>query len=384
VPVLAEESRNKLRDLLQREASVGNPVDMIASASAEQYRETIRIVAHDENIDSVIVIFVPPLVTRPEDVARSISEEVARLDRRKPVIAVFMSPHGAPAELNSGPSVIPNYRFPETAAIALARAARYQEWRDRPELARSRPDDIRSEEAAALVATALERGDSWLTPEETAELLSCYGLPLVEQQFVETPEQAAVAATAMQGAVVLKAVAPGLIHKTEVDAVHLNLRGAEAVRAAALHMHAHLESVGQTPTGFIVQRMAEKGVEMILGVVHDPQFGPVIACGAGGIQVELMRDVSVRLTPISQPEAAEMIRALKTYPLLSGFRGSPHLDVAALEDALMRISMLVDDIPQIAELDCNPFVVGRKGGLILDARVRVVATQPRPLIGVRQ
>jgi len=280
--------------------------------------------------------------------------------------------------------VIPNYRFPETAAIALARAARYQEWRDRPELARSRPDDIRSEEAAALVATALERGDGWLTPEETAELLSCYGLPLVEQQFVETPEQAAVAATAMQGAVALKAVAPGLIHKTEVDAVHLNLRGAEAVRAAALHMHAHLESVGQTPTGFIVQRMAEKGVEMILGVVHDPQFGPVIACGAGGIQVELMRDVSVRLTPISQPEAAEMIRALKTYPLLSGFRGSPHLDVAALEDALMRISMLVDDIPQIAELDCNPFVVGRKGGLILDARVRVVATQPRPLIGVRQ
>src|SRR6185436_601706 len=281
----------------------GNPVDMIASASAEQYRETIRIVAHDENIDSVIVIFVPPLVTRPEDVARSISEEVARLDRRKPVIAVFMSPHGAPAELNSGPSVIPNYRFPETAAIALARAARYQEWRDRPELAGSRPDDIRSEEAAALVATALERGDGWLTPEETAELLSCYGLPLVEQQFVETPEQAAVAATAMQGAVALKAVAPGLIHKTEVDAVHLNLPGAEAVRAAALHMHAHLESVGQTPTGFIVQRMAEKGVEMILGVVHDPQFGPVIACGAGGIQVELMRDVSVRLTPISQPEA---------------------------------------------------------------------------------
>jgi acetate---CoA ligase (ADP-forming) len=384
VPVLSDDSRQNLRDLLQREASVGNPVDMIASATAEQYRETIRIVAADQNIDSLIVIFVPPLVTRTKDVARAISEEVTRLNRRKPVLAVFMAPEGAPAELNSGQAVIPNYRFPETAAIALARAARYNEWRERPQPDRLRPAGIRSEAAAALVATALGRGDGWLTPEETATLLSCYGLPLVDQQFVDTPEQAADAAATMQGAVALKAVAPGLIHKTELNAVHLNLRGAEAVRAAALHMQADLGSQGLLPTGFVVQRMVKAGVEMILGVVHDPQFGPVVACGAGGIQVELMRDVSVRLTPISQPEASEMIRSLKTYPLLSGFRGSPRLDVPALEDALMRISTLVDDIPQIAELDCNPFVVSRERGVILDARVRVAVTPPRPLIGVRQ
>jgi acyl-CoA synthetase (NDP forming) len=129
--------------------------------------------------------------------------------------------------------------------------------------------------------------------------------------------------------------------------------------------------------------MAQAGVEMILGVVHDPQFGPVVACGAGGTQVELLRDVAVRLTPISKPEASEMIHALKTYPLLDGFRGGKKLDVPALEDALLRVSALVDDIPQIAELDCNPFVVTEQGGEILDARVRVVSVEPRPLIGVR-
>jgi acetate---CoA ligase (ADP-forming) len=149
-------------------------------------------------------------------------------------------------------------------------------------------------------------------------------------------------------------------------------------------MFARLELQGQQPTGFIVQRMAPAGVEMILGVVHDAQFGPVVACGAGGTQVELLRDVAVRLTPISRLEASEMIRALKTYPLLEGFRGGKKFDVTALEDALLRVSALVDDIPQIAELDCNPFVVTEQGGEILDARVRVTSVEPRPLIGVRR
>jgi acyl-CoA synthetase (NDP forming) len=129
--------------------------------------------------------------------------------------------------------------------------------------------------------------------------------------------------------------------------------------------------------------MVDAGVEMILGVVHDPQFGPIAACGAGGTKVELLRDVSIRLTPISPRDASEMIRSLKTFPLLDGFRGAARLDVAALEDAMLRISALVDDLPQIAELDCNPFVVSERGGVILDARVRVSAVQPRPLLGVR-
>jgi len=384
IPLLSESSQQKLRDLLQKEASVGNPVDMIASASAEQYRETIRIVASDENIDALIVIFVPPLVTRSEDVARVISEEVTRIDGAKPIATVFMSPAGAPKELQAGSRRIPNYHFPETAAIAMARAARYSEWRQRPEVTPPAFAEIRRDQEAAIVAAALGRSDGWLTPAETAELFSCYGLPLVEQNFVTTPEEAAAAARAMNCQTALKVVAPGVIHKTEAGGVRLNLPDADAVLTAANEMRQSLLSQGQEPTGFVVQRMVESGVEMILGVVHDPQFGPVVACGAGGTQVELLRDVAVRLTPISKPEASEMVRSLKTFPLLTGFRGRPVLDVSALEDALLRLSALVDDIPQIRELDCNPFVVNEHGGIILDARVRVTAIQPRPLLGVRQ
>jgi acyl-CoA synthetase (NDP forming) len=144
-----------------------------------------------------------------------------------------------------------------------------------------------------------------------------------------------------------------------------------------------LTSAGHSPTGFLVQRMADGGVEMIVGVVHDPQFGPVIACGAGGVQVELLRDISIRLAPLAQEDATEMIHSLKTYPLLNGFRGAPMCDVSALEDALLRVSAMVEDISQISELDCNPLVVQEHGAVILDARVRVIAVEPRPLLGVR-
>ena len=222
-----------------------------------------------------------------------------------------------------------------------------------------------------------------MTPEETAELCSCYGLPLVEQRIASDVEEAAVAATELGGEVALKAIAPGVIHKTEAGAVRLHLRGVEQVRMAAGEMSERLKAQGQAPSGFVVQQMAQSGVEMLVGVVHDPQFGPVVACGAGGVQVELLRDVSVRLTPLSQEDASEMIRSLKTYPLLRGFRGAPVCDVAALEDGLLRLSAMVEDLPQIAELDLNPFVVHQQGATILDSRIRVAAVEPRPLLGVR-
>jgi len=178
--------------------------------------------------------------------------------------------------------------------------------------------------------------------------------------------------------------APGLVHKTEAGAVRLHLSGTEAVRNAALEMSERVKSRGLSPSGFVVQQMAEPGIEMLVGVVHDPQFGPVVACGAGGVQVELLKDVSIRLTPLSNEDATEMIRELKTYPLLTGFRGSVACDVAALEEGLLRVSAMVEDIPQIAELDCNPFVVHESGATILDARIRVTAVAPRPLVGARR
>ena len=384
VPVLAESSQARLRKFLPAGASVGNPVDMIASAPAEHYRQALEILGADDNVDALIVIFTPPLVTRADDVARCIVEATQGIDKQKPVLSVFLSAQPPPAELRTAALSIPTYSFPETAAIALARAARYRQWRDRHETYPPKFADIRIDEAAAVIASALARGEGWLSPVEVAKICECYGLPLIGQAVVASVEEAVAAAEKFGGEVVLKAIATGLLHKTEAGAVKLHLRGATAVRTAAVEMTERLTSRGIQPSGFVVQQMATGGVEMLVGVVHDAQFGPVVACGAGGVQVELLRDVSVRLTPLANEDAAEMIRELKTYPVLKGFRGSAAVDVAALEEGLLRVSAMVEDLPQIAELDCNPFVVHERGATILDARIRVTAAAPRPLVGVRR
>jgi acyl-CoA synthetase (NDP forming) len=246
--------------------------------------------------------------------------------------------------------------------------------------------DVRRKDAAGIVAAAMTAGAAagaaggWLDPTEVQALLACYGLPVVEQRVVPTIAEAAAAADQMGGRVVLKAIAAGLLHRSEAGAVQLGLAGAEQVRDAAAAMTERVERTGARITGYMVQRMAPRGVEMIAGVVHDKQFGPVVACGAGGVLVELLGDVNVRLTPLAREEAGDMIRGLKTYPLLSGFRGQPPADVAALEDALVRLSALAEDLPEIAELDCNPIIVHEHGATIVDARIRVEpAAPPRPL-----
>jgi acetyl coenzyme A synthetase (ADP forming)-like protein len=383
VPTLEAGTQEKLRSILLPGASCGNPVDMIAAASPDNYLDAIRLVGNDPNVDSVIVIFAPPLVNRSQEIARAIAEGARGLKASKPIITVFMSTQSVADSLNASDLRIPSYSFPESAAIALSRAAWYGAWRRRPVSSAPVFDDIRTDEAAAIVSTALLRGDTWLEPEEIAALLACYGLPLVEQRIVHSPEEAGLAAEEIGGEVALKAAGEGLLHKTEIGAVRLRLQGREQVITAAWQIAGDLESKGLPARSFVVQRMAEGGVEMLVGVACDRQFGPVVACGAGGTQVELMKDVSVRLSPLTKDDACEMIRGLKTYPLLSGFRGAPSCDVPALEDALLRVSRMVEDLPQIAELDCNPLLVRQNGAVILDARIRVAPAEPRPLLGVR-
>jgi acyl-CoA synthetase (NDP forming) len=374
IPALAETTQAALRDVLPSEASVGNPVDMIASATPDQYRDAIGIVAHDPTVDALIVIFIPPLVTRAEDAARAIVEGVRALGRDKPVLAVFMQSRGVPQELRAADLCIPSYAFPEDAAIALARVARYGEWLARPLLPPVRFEDVRRDEAAAIVAAALGRGDEWLGPDEVWRLLSCYRLPVLDQRIALTAEDAARAAEEFGGPVALKAVAAGLVHKTDAGAVRLNLRPDE-VLATARDVAELLQRAGRVLSGFQVQRMAPPGVEMIVGVVHDRQFGPVLACGAGGVLVELLKDVSVRLTPLSAQDAQEMVRELKTYPLLTGYRGGPVHDVHALVDAVLRVGAMVEELPQIGELDLNPILVHPRGVTVIDARVRVAPAE---------
>jgi acetyl coenzyme A synthetase (ADP forming)-like protein len=385
VPVLTAGSQAALRALLPPQASVSNPVDMIAAATPEHYQRTMEIVAGDPTVDALIVIYIPPVVTRPEDVARAIvagavGMKAKRLD--KPVLAVFMSAAGVPDALRASDVGIPSYPFPENAAIALARAARYGEWRVRPEGgARPHFADIRRDEAATLVARALARGEGWLSPDEVNALLACYGVPMVETRLVADVEQTEGAAREIGPRVALKAIAPGLVHKTEAGAVRLGLADAPAVRQAAEHMAARLRAAGHEPTGFVVQRMVPDGVEMLVGIAEDPQFGSLVVCGAGGVLVELLHDVAIRLAPLTAEDASEMIRGLKSYPLLTGFRGAAPRDVGALEDVLLRVGTLADDLPAVAELDLNPVMVGERGAVVVDARVRVKRPAPGPLPG---
>ncbi|HKY98509.1 MAG TPA: acetate--CoA ligase family protein [Gemmatimonadaceae bacterium] len=365
VPSFSPNTQQALRNLLPAEASIANPVDMIASASAGQYRKALELLGNDPGIDAIIVIFIPPLVTRAEDVAAAIVEGTRALKGMKPVLTVFMQSRGVPDELRGADIRIPSYSFPENAARALARVSTYGEWLVKPS---SEPvfTGIQRERARDVIDHAIKRGGGWLEPDEVWTILSSYGLPVLMQRTVASAQDAETAAREFGSSVAIKGIAPGLVHKTDAGAVQLNV-SPENVRNVAAMMASKIGNI----TGFLVQEMAKPGAEMIVGVAHDRQFGPVVACGAGGVMVELIKDVSVRLTPLSREDASAMVRELKTFPLLEGYRGSPARDIAALEDVILRIGALVDDIPSIAELDLNPVLVHENGATIVDARIRI-------------
>ncbi len=376
IPDLPAAASEELRSFLPAEASLANPLDMIATAPADHYRRALEVLAGHDCADAIIAIFIPPLATRSEDVALAIRSAVDALDRPLPVVSVFMTSEGKPPALTSGGGSIPAFAFPEDAARALARTVDYGVWREAPGGQVRDFEDARPEEAGAVIASALGRSAEWLSPDDVDRLFGCYGLPLVESRTAGTPDEAASAASDLGGAVALKATSPTIIHKTELGAVAVDLPGPEAVREAAQQMTARLTAAGHEPAGFLVQKMAPHGVEMLVGVAHDPLFGPVIACGAGGVTAEVMKDVAVRITPLTDRDATAMIVSLRSFPLLEGFRGGARADIEALVDVLLRAGALVEAHPEVMEMDCNPVVVSSDGAVIVDARIRVEAVAP--------
>jgi acetyl coenzyme A synthetase (ADP forming)-like protein len=386
VPELSLDTQAELKSFLAPIAGVRNPVDMAASATSSDYARTLRVVASDPNVDALIVIFIPPMALRPEEVAREILKASHGLDGRIPVISTFMATHGTPEILSDGQSRIPSYPFPEAAARALAHAVEYGKWLAAPEGATPNFPDVRREEAAAIVAHALREGGRWLTLKETEDLLGCYGISLVKTLYAATPEEAGRFALELGGQIALKAVSPGLVHKTEAGAVRLALTGSEETEKAAKEMLEQLGAAGLKGTSFILQPMVPSGIEMLVGVTHDPVFGPIVVCGAGGVLVELLKDVVVRITPLTDQDAKEMIRSLKTFPLLDGYRGGPRYDVVALEQIILRVGALVEDIHEIGELDLNPVIVlpEGQGVALVDARIRVSEALPSLPFGAKK
>ncbi|HEX2443749.1 MAG TPA: GNAT family N-acetyltransferase, partial [Vicinamibacterales bacterium] len=303
LPALGDATRAELRSFLPEAASVGNPVDMLASAPAEHFRRALEILLRDEQVDSVMVIFIPPLVTEPDLVATAIAES-ARQAADKPVLAIFMRADGAPAALLG----IPCFSFPESAAIALARATAYGVWRQKPADTIPVFPDLDSDRARRLVDEVLGRGGGWLTPDESQALMEAVGVETAPARVVRSGREAVEAARAIGMPVALKAIGPTLLHKTERQAIRLNLLEEAAVLAAYADLEMRL---GKELSGVLVQAMVPGGIEMLVGAVQDPTFGPLVVCGSGGVLVELVGDRAFRLHPLGVRDAAEMIDELK-------------------------------------------------------------------------
>jgi acyl-CoA synthetase (NDP forming) len=317
-----------------------------------------------------VVIFIPPLVTEPDAVARALADAVVGTDD-KPVLGVFMRAEGAPSTL----APIPCYAFPESAAIALARVAEYAEWRRKPVTASAALLGIDRDAAKRIVSAALQRGDGWLTAPEALRLMSAIGVAMPAGCTAANAADAVAAARGLGFPVAVKALGPTLLHKTEHKAVVLDVKDAGGIRAAWADFAARF---GPGLTGMLVQRMVPDGVEMLVGATADPVFGPLLVCGSGGILVDLIGDSAVRLHPVTQADAHEMIDELKAARLLRGYRGAPPADEHALCDVIVRVSALLDMCPEIVELDINPVRVFPSGVSAVDVRVRVEHERPRP------
>jgi len=406
VAKLGPATRRRLSGLLPDGAAVAGPVDTTAAVTADVFRACLEQVAADDGVDAVIAVAVPTAISDlgPAITAAAVgkplaaalleqAESVRLLPHASPVVlgpspvdrsedvrggvsgsAVAGSSHPAegPARWPGAPPVrgIPAYAYPEGATRALGHAVRYRTWRDRQASPVPELSGLRVAAARDLVAGFLagSPGGGWLTAGQTAELLSCYQIPMVSTVGAADEQQAVQAAADLGGRVVLKAEAEGLVHKTDAGAVKLNLSTPREVTEAYRDL---ADRFGSRLRQVLVQPMLADGIETLVGVVQEPVFGPLIVFGLGGVTTDVLGDYAARLTPLSQDGAADMIRELRAAPLLFGHRGTRPVDASALTDVLLRVSRLADDLPEVAELDLNPVIASADGACTVDARVRV-------------
>ncbi len=366
----------RLQELLSPEAAVRNPVDMIASAGPEQFRACLETVMRSDEVDAVVSIFIPASPEGADEIAAAIAAAAMATHGEKPFLAVYMSSQGAPENLAADERNIPIYTFPEQAARALRKAVEYGEWRARPVGSLVEFDDIDMNVAKAAMERALDavgEGGGWMDSDAVFELLTAFGLHLPRSAVVPNADAAVEVAASFPGRAVLKVIAESAVHKSDVGGVVLGVRGADDVRAA----FDQVTSAVDDAEGVLVQEFVEGGHEVLIGVTSDPNFGPLIVFGLGGVFVELIGDVAFRIHPLTDLDADEMISQVKSSKLLEGYRGGEPGDVAAVREALLRVSALVEAFPEIKEMDLNPVKVGRPGeGLsVVDARIRIASVE---------
>ena len=370
LPELSPATVERLRPLFPAEASLRNPLDMIATATAAGYRAALGALLDDPAVDSAVAIFVPPLGLSQLEVTDAIAS-VAVEHPDRPIFAVLMGHEGLPqgrAELH--PVGVPAFVFPESAARALAARCRYREWLERP--VGERATLTRDLDAARrLIRHVRSEGRRRLSETDALELLATYRIPVARAPLARTVDEAVETAERIGFPVVLKIVAPAVVHKTEVGGVHVDLRTPDQVRAAyqAILRSARAAIPNVQIEGVLVQNLVREGREVIVGMSRDPAFGALLMFGLGGILVEVLRDVVFRIAPLSRQDARDMVRGIRGVKLLEGVRGAPPVDFPALENVLLQLSQLAEDFPEIIELDANPVLAFESGAIAVDCRV---------------
>jgi acetyltransferase len=362
-------------ELLQRDlpaaASVFNPIDVIGDARADRYRVALAAALADPHVDAALVLFTPQAGSEPEETARVVAELAA--NQPKPVLTSYMGAASlGPALKLLNQQRIPNYAFPERAISALHAMARQREWSERPagEYVSFDADQARVRAVFARVRAA---GRVELGEIEAREVIEAYGMRLPQSQLARSPDEAAAIASAIGFPVVMKIASPSILHKSDIGGVRVGVPDASAARDIyeLIEYRARKYNPDATIWGVLVQEQVRKGREVLVGVNRDPQFGPLVVFGLGGIYVEVLKDVAFRLAPITREEAREQIHAIRAFPLLKGVRGEPPADLAAAEEIVLRVSQLVTDFPEIVEMDINPLVLHNQGegAIVLDARI---------------
>ena len=368
-------TRSRLSSFLPTFGSINNPIDMVASAGTGEYRQTLEALLGTDDVDAIIVIYTTVDPRRTDEVLSAIQDGVIAGRRAgsttKPVLVCTMASERN-TELHAGNEVLPVYAFPEQAARALGKAAAYAAWRREPAGEYPNFTGIHVPDARAFCQGIVQaRGDTWLTLEELRRLLDMFGLRVVPGAVVHTADEAVTMARMMGFPVAAKVSSPKALHKTELGGVRLNLSNEPSVREAFDTVSAHMKSkVGET-VDVLIQPMFTDGIETIVGLTSDPMFGPLVAFGLGGVNVEIFRDVAFRVAPLTSREADDLLHSVRGFQLLENHRGHAAADLDALRDVLLRVAYLGEQIPELLELDLNPVIARPSGCEVVDARARV-------------
>lgn len=374
VASLHPEIADELREKLPPAASVGNPIDVLGDADPSRYAMAVEAAQNDPTVDAVIVILTPQAMTRPTETARAIA---AATHGVKPVLAAFMGGEDVlPGREELVAANLPDYPSPERAVAALKSMVDYASWRLRPPRIVTR-FPVNRRRVERIISRQIRTGRLYIGEVKAKDILRAYDFVVPDGRLVSTVEEAVEAAPRIGYPLAMKIVSPDIIHKSDIGGVKLNLNSQQEVADAfeLMMLRIHRRVPEAFLEGVYLERMVPKGREVILGMTRDPQFGPMLMFGLGGIFVEVMKDVTFHLAPITSAEAMEMLMGTRSYKLLEGVRGEQGVNLAAIGEALQRISQLVTDFPQIAELDINPFIVGRPGedSVAADARIQLSA-----------